>query len=324
VAGGQNVVLQHGILSNADTWKTTAPWLRCRYQTATEVIPSLASLDSHSNQSYDQMNRVDATGQSGFVFIGHSQGGLVSRYTAQRYAGQGRSHMVEGVVSVGTPHQGALLARNLKQGGVDGLYTLLGAAGRCGTVFLDAGCHIATHVTQRLLDGWISGMLNAYAPATMDLQPGSPSVSHLNSQPEGFARYGIQHYPTKRWMPMRLMEDMGDNVNGPAWVRYTEWAYQGLRVCNYASIFFGQFWLTSACGTAHRTMDSTDRWWDRMTAPGMKSDGIVHGPSQVYPGALEQLPIDRGESHVGETKSTKTRDRLDYLLPNRFNVARRQ
>jgi hypothetical protein len=125
-------------------------------------------------------------------------------------------------------------------------------------------------------------------------------------------------------MPMRLMGDMGDHVNGPAWVRYTEWAYQGLRVCNYASIFFGQFWLTSACGTAHRTMDSTDRWWDRMTAPGMKSDGIVHGPSQVYPGALEQLPIDRGESHVGETKSTKTRDRLDYLLPNRFNVARRQ
>ncbi|MEW5927596.1 MAG: alpha/beta fold hydrolase [Gemmatimonadota bacterium] len=324
VAGGQNVVLQHGILSNADTWKSTAPWLRCRYQTATEVIPSLASLDSHSSQSYDQMGRVDATGQSGFVFIGHSQGGLVSRYTAQRYAGQGRSHMVEGVVSVGTPHQGAILARNMKQGGVDGLYSLLGAAGRCGTAFLDAGCHIATHVTQRLLDGWISGMMNALAPATMDLQPGSPSVSHLNSQPEGFARYGIQHYPTKRWMPMRLMGDMGDQVKGPDWVRYTEWAYQGLRVCNYASIFFGQFWLTQACGSAHRTMDSTDRWWDRMTAPGMKSDGIVHGPSQVYPGALEQLPIDRGESHVGETKSTKTRDRLDYLLPNRFNVARRQ
>lgn len=324
VAGGQNVVLQHGILSNADTWKTTAPWLRCRYQTATEVIPSLASLDSHSSQSYDQMNRVDATQQSGFVFIGHSQGGLVSRYTAQRYAGQGRAHMVEGVVSLGTPHQGALLARNLKQGGVDGMYHLLGAAGRCGTVFLDAGCHITSYVTQRVLDGWISGMLNAYAPATMDLQPNSPSVSHLNSQYEGFARYGIQHYPKKRWMPMRLMGDMGDHVNGPDWVRYTEWAYQGLRVCNYASIFFGQFWLTQACGTAHRTMDSADRWWDRMTAPGMKSDGIVHGPSQVYPGALEQLPIDGGESHVGETKSTRTRDRLDYLLPNKFNVARRQ
>ncbi len=45
----------------------------------------------------------------------------------------------------------------------------------------------------------------------------------------------------------------------------------------------------------------------------MQSNGIVHGPSQVYPNALEQRPIPGGESHVGETKSSHTRRELDYF-----------
>lgn len=324
VAGGQNVVLQHGILSDSSTWtKRMQGWLRCDWQLGAQITPSLPSLSSHSDQSYQQMSRIEQNGGTGFVLIGHSQGGLVSRYSAQRFAAQGRGNLVEGVISVGTPHQGAILARNMKQGALNGMYSLLGTAGRCGSRFLDVTCHIASYVTQRVLDGWLTGMMNAFAPATVDLQPGSPSLNYLNSQPEGFARFGIQHYPKKRWMPMRILGDMGDEVKGPEWVRYTEWAYQGLRVCNYASIFFGQFWLTQACGTAHRTMDSVDRWYDHFTAPGMQSDGIVHGPSQVYPNGMEQRPIPGGESHVGETKSLKTRQELNYLLQNRFYVSRR-
>lgn len=269
------------------------------------------------------MGRIEGTGQGGFVVVGHSQGGLVSRYTAQRFAAQGKGHLIEGVVSLGTPHHGALLARNLKQGGLDWTYRLYGVAGKCGTQFLDASCHISTYVTQKFLDGWLTGMMNAFAGATQDLQPSSSSINHLNSQPEGFARYGIQHYPKKRWMLMRLAGDLGDHVNGPDWVRWTEWAYQGLRVCNYASIFFGQLQLTQICGSAHRSMDTVDRAYDRLTAPGMHSDGIVHGPSQVYPNAVENFAIPGGESHVGETKSKHTRENMDYILQTKFDVKRR-
>ncbi len=169
--------------------------------------------------------------------------------------------------------------------------------------------------------------MDAYAPATQDLQPSSSSLSYLNSQSEGFARYGIQHYPKKRWMPMRLVGDFAanpeDKWGGRNLVRWTEYTYQGLRICNYGSIFFGQFWLTATCGNAHRAMDSADRWWDRFTAPGTKSDGIVHGPSQIYPYALENYVV-AGDSHVGETKSSYTRERLNYLLQYKFGAARRQ
>ncbi len=149
VAGGQNIVLQHGLAADSMTWTRMKGWLRCDWQLNKELVPSLAWKDSHSNQSYAQMNRLTNTGQSGFVLIGHSQGGLVSRYTAQRFRSQGKGYMIEGVVSLGTPHRGAILARNMKKGGVNGLYSLLGAAGRCGTRFLDASCHITSYVIKK-------------------------------------------------------------------------------------------------------------------------------------------------------------------------------
>jgi pimeloyl-ACP methyl ester carboxylesterase len=328
VAGGQNIVLQHGINSDSTMWfKRMKDWLRCDWQLNTELVPTFPSYSSHSDQSYGLMGRMDGTGQSGFVLIGHSQGGLVSRYTAQRFTAQGRGHLIEGVVTIGTPHQGAVLARNLKQGPLNFMYGLAGASGRCGVQFLDASCHIKNFITQRLIDAFLTGIMNATVPATQDLQPGSQSLNHLNSQQEGFARYGIQHYAKKRWMPARLAGDLyrnpEDTWGGRNTVRYTEWAYQGLRVCNYASVFFGQFWLTSTCGHAHRGMDALDRGWDQISAPGMQSDGIVHGPSQVYPNGMEQFPIHNGDSHVGEGKSNHTKDRLDFLLRNRFGVKER-
>lgn len=62
---GQNIVLQHGILADSTTWtKRMKGWLRCDWQLATELTPSFHSLSSHSDQSYGQMNRIEATGPS--------------------------------------------------------------------------------------------------------------------------------------------------------------------------------------------------------------------------------------------------------------------
>lgn len=65
---------------------------------------------------------------------------------------------------------------------------------------------------------------------------------------------------------------------------------------------------------------------DRPTAPGMESDGVIHGPSQVYPGAHEQRALRGREavSHVGETQSPATRRELDRLLAGPYRVDRRQ
>ena len=70
-------------------------------------------------------------------------------------------------------------------------------------------------------------------------------------------------------------------------------------------------------------MDALDRGYDHLTAPGMQSDGIVHGPSQVYPTGMEQFPIHNGDSHVGEGQSSHTKDRHGFLLRNRFGVKER-
>lgn len=40
----------------------------------------------------------------------------------------------------------------------------------------------------------------------------------------------------------------------------------------------------------------------------------------MYPNALEQRPVNAGDSHMGEVKSPETRRELNYLLGSRFSV----
>jgi hypothetical protein len=78
--------------------------------------------------------------------------------------------------------------------------------------------------------------------------------------------------------------------------------------------------LISATGTAGKCatraagMLATTGLWNMMTARLGKTDGIVPGRSQIYPNATKNFEIPKGDSHVGETKSSLTREKLRFAL----------
>jgi pimeloyl-ACP methyl ester carboxylesterase len=320
---GSNVVFQHGIFSDAGTWARMDPWLSGQFYFNTKLVPSLSSTSRLYDQATDLIGRIAATGQNNFVLVGHSQGGLISRSAAQR-----RTDLVRGVVTIGTPHQGALLARNGRTALANYLNGQINRlAFGCYSPYQDAGCYIAYFLGNYAVNTALRFAIDAAVPAQVDLQPGNAFVSGLNSTAEYFTRVGIQSYANKRFILARLGGDAFCNpesaCGGRAWASYTQWAYNGFVSCTVIAGLLG-YWNTAYwCHFIYGRMDDIDRGWDQLTAPGQTSDGIVQGPSQVYPNANSQYPINSGDSHVGETKSDKTRDRLVTTLSADFAVPRK-
>jgi len=74
-------------------------------------------------------------------------------------------------------------------------------------------------------------------------------------------------------------------------------------------------------------MDQTDRWYHRITAGNQRTDGVVEGTSQVYPGVpaqgapLRNIQARTPTSHTGETRTERSyievRDvlRFDFGVP---------
>jgi pimeloyl-ACP methyl ester carboxylesterase len=287
------------------------------------LVPSLHSLDRAVNQGTELIDRLQATGRNNFILVGSSMGGLTIRNVAQR-----RPDLVRGVITLAAPHQGALLARNGRQE----LATLLNRQldrlfFGCQSPFQDPGCFIAFFVGNYALDQVLRWGFDAALPGQIDLQPNNAFVQQLNATPESFTRIGIESFANKRWVLIRLAGDHFCNpeasCGGRALVSYTQWAYSGFVSCSFIASLLG-YWNTAFwCTYIYRRMDDIDRTWDRITAPGMQSDGIVQGPSQIYPNGTQQYPISGGDSHLGQTRSDKMRDRLTSALAVIFGVPRR-
>jgi hypothetical protein len=98
LGGSQNVIFQHGLLSDPSTWSRMVTWLNGDFLFGTEIIPHLNSTDSLSNQCTALENEVDSVGGSSYILIGHSQGGLISRCAAQHYQSLGKN-TTEGITN---------------------------------------------------------------------------------------------------------------------------------------------------------------------------------------------------------------------------------
>ncbi len=325
---GQNIVFQHGLAAGGSTWNRMDPWLSSEFVFGTKLIPSLSSLSSLSSQATDLKSRVDGTGKSSFLLVGHSQGGLISREVAHRYVAAGQGSKVKGVITIGTPHVGANLARNTKSA-VDGALRNQASRlfGSCVSKYMSVSCWIGDQITGKVIGVATQYALDQSAPAASDLRPGSAFLNQLNAPYEPFTRVGIQSYSKKRFVWMRLAGDLvanpEDTFGGRGLAKYTQWAYDGFWGCGVVSIFVLRPGWASWCISRARALDDTDRFWDRLTAPGDRTDGIVQGSSQLYPNATRQYPISKGDSHLGENKSDLTRGVLRTTLDTEFRVPRR-
>lgn len=107
---GRGVLLVHGFFCNRGLW---TPWLK-RLQVqgsafvAINLEPVFASIDDYAEQVDMAVQKItEATGQTPLI-VCHSMGGLVVRAWLKTYRAEDRVHHI---VTIGTPHRGAWLAR---------------------------------------------------------------------------------------------------------------------------------------------------------------------------------------------------------------------
>lgn len=177
------VVFIHGIFANGDEWRRTSARLANILQITPYVVdlPSTATLNTQTAALDGAMHSLP----SNTIAIGHSQGGLIARQWH-------RSKALSGVLTLGTPHQGALLSQRgldlIKFHGV--LYNLAGLAISYGSTsefsWIFGAIYQAVANTQ-LLSWYIGQYLVGttavvnYVPVAPQLVPNSAFLNDLNS-----------------------------------------------------------------------------------------------------------------------------------------------
>jgi len=201
VAGGADVVFVHGFNSERLTWGNPSvsyvnnvwqykpgvrPHLRCMLKIENDDAVTLPDngKDFHENQSLALRNFLDSKSRNHFILIGHSQGGLISRRVAQHYYDNADEARVRGVISVGTPHMGAMAATNLPTVRLT-IYGLFYCA--WGNLYVDFACGFL----ENLAGLYVNFVLDAYEGsigAVEDLKESSSAINLVNSNPENFVR----------------------------------------------------------------------------------------------------------------------------------------
>jgi pimeloyl-ACP methyl ester carboxylesterase len=319
-AAERTVVYQHGFRSQASVWGTLPSrvnqdfYIGCHRQTE---LPSISRLATQADLLADSIR---ALNRGSVLLIGHSAGGLVSRYVAQH-----SPTLVNGVVTIGTPHQGAKVVNTSRvvMAGVLAIPVSLASRGctsmrgfRCGAAGYMAGT----------IPFLVTYGLDAAVPAFVDLQTGSSFVQQLNSTPETFPRAGIQSSPSRIWIEWRLAGDAlssgPDGGRQPAKAAYV--ALGVTSVCSALGSILGFNVEAARCAQTAAGMIVLDLAWNAMASGFGKSDGIVTFASQQYPNAQRNVPIHSGPpSHLGETRSEGTRQALRVVLKDVMQVTPR-
>ena len=231
LGGAQNVAFLHGLNSTSCSWGEMANWLNSDFRFKTEVIPSLETGAGIATQGQELISEMNSVGGSGYIFVGHSQGGLAARYAAQYFQNlqttTGESTPVFGVVTVDTPHQGTPAAAVLQPittvgfaaAGLE-LWQQLG----CSLPTDNWGCYFAAALTgaSPLLAGAVWSPLSG---ALTDLSPGSAALNSLNSDaltggaPENFKQAAIigqtpWQFDEVRWIEEFILGHVG--CDGPS------------------------------------------------------------------------------------------------------------
>ncbi len=331
----QNVVFQHGILSNGCTWWRMVPWLNQYFRFGNELVPSLNSLDNLTNQGNALISDINSSKATGYILIGHSQGGLISRYAAQQYQGQSPQPplpIVSGVVTLDTPHEGAPVA-GVPQGL---LQTVL--LGDMANVWGDVGCttaydNILCFLTDLQYSGMSAQLINI--GALTDLVPGSAFLNNLNSQSENFKKAAVIGNTNRRWIEVRVAANLlGCNPEDACGERNVASIYGIVNDSLDVSYTIAQLvcWFTgdqTACDIADYLlriildMNLADFDYNYLVAGLAPEDGIVPSSSQNYPSSSAvQYPIGGADSHLGATRSDLARNALEQALGpgSQFNV----
>lgn len=259
-AGGRGVVYQHGFCSDATTWSAMRQRVPETHRVGVEQAYSLNSDAPVDWQADDLAQRLTSAGVQGNVVVAHSQGGLVARRLGQR-----RSDLVSGVVTIGTPHEGALIASRPAELIADALFDAIDEPcfGRL--------CELASEVAEAVTAGLLTHGIGELVPAAGDDQPGSALIQRVNGrsewQYETFRRASIAMNVPSRWAVFRMLGDArssrdrllrSEPLKGRRYVREAQDIYTAARILRYMAMAlrwraydYGSGWGCSQSGYAH-------------------------------------------------------------------------
>ncbi|MCY7379159.1 MAG: hypothetical protein LH467_07480 [Gemmatimonadaceae bacterium] len=317
-----NILYQHGFLSSATTWCQMSRYVRERYRVGSEIRHTLNWRASYEDQSADLQNRIRndvVTNPGPYVLVGHSNGGIINRYTAQDLRD---ASLVRGVVTVSTPHGGVYLANISER-------VLVGALSVPITGYL-LGCDLANAYVctrGRALAGQAAIALapilaSSAAPVIQEMGTTVPFHSTINGRGDAGYRYaGVRNRVWDRWSLWRLLADSQGCPQGffdcdnfsRLFVTDIDKKYHHYIKCAVVSGLLGIVWsgaraTARGCATNAAILRVTDAAYKRLSVASGHGDAVVPEFSQMYPGAPPNLQflVDDSDSHLGETRSRRT------------------
>ena len=317
-----SVAMQHGAFSGSATWSVLAPSLTDGFNVDFLLRESTDWRKALESQAQELHGRLASSGRRNFLVVGHSNGGLVARRAAQLSAAAGDS-LVRGVVTIASPHGGVPLAKV----GRETVRTVMTAQirsvldrinGSCWRGQFSWLCEIA-NLTSAELPGQIANFaMDAAVPMSRDVQPGSPFLTALSTTPEAFRRYSIEIGSQGQWKFLRLFGDWrcdpSSSCGGNRLQNAMESVYEILRICgsnSVARLRLGH--VSDKCRNARWALSSLNAQYERWTAPGDESDGLIPLKSQQYPGGGSLVRFTRRnskDSHAGELRSSRVKTDL--------------
>ena len=195
------VVFQHGFQSNATAWTEMRNRLhpQLRMDDAAFSLPVTGDLFAASESlNVETRNRF---GSRRVLAVAHSAGGLVSRRAIFR-----DPSLISGLIAVGTPHRGALLAERGQDmsAGFGALIPAIWVASPCVTGLFDSNSLMCSQIAifGGGAIGSIIGILGSDAFGlgnARHLEPSSTFVNDVNAPAESYVRVGITHRVPRRW-----------------------------------------------------------------------------------------------------------------------------
>lgn len=324
--GGTKVVFQHGLASGPCTWAYLAQRFP-DYTSGGRILGRTDSWGSYESQT-DALHEQIPAGSNNWIFVGHSNGGVVSRYLTQTRA----AGFAKAVITINSPHNGSALAGSTA-GFVNRLVPLYAVYqtifNRRSLGFVQAAVLLSDRGLIRSLAN------NAGKPVLGQMVPDSPFLGSLASRPEGgFRRFAIRSEVKRIWQSVRVLCDnqAPERAGVPAGqrcVRDTERTVKrvalqsgltgllavvtaGVPFVNIVSPALAYASISSALAVT--LMFAVDIAWQGLVTGYSPSDGVVTMGSQRWPNADDERVISSADSHTGSTKSDKVRRALDDLL----------
>jgi pimeloyl-ACP methyl ester carboxylesterase len=269
--GAPSFLFQHGFCADASTWNGFRTMMRARYQPARIRAFSLTSTQRIDSQVVDLAGRIAEKRAHQYIVIGHSAGGVVGRRLAQSYP-----QYVEGMVTIGSPNIGSLVAALGPE--IVGELLLNAVRSPC---FSAPVCDLIFDLfTEQASGRFLSGFAAALAPAVDDLRPGSPFMTQLNSTHETFPRVSVDVNVSNRWAFARMIGDgrtprqhLESNLRprGDAWVTNTQKVYVAVGWVRALSAF-AIFQMSPFGGGVSCSRAGYSSSWPACTQPGSLSN----------------------------------------------------